>query len=102
MSIVQLNKDNFEDFINSSEIALVDFYADWCMPCKMMSQVIDSVSEELGDDIKIGKVNTDENIELSQEYKIMSIPTVIIFNKGKAVKTIIGLRSKQELLDELK
>lgn len=101
MNIIQLNKENFKEFVNSSETVLVDFYADWCMPCKMMAKVIESIADDISNEIKIVKVNIDENLELAQEYEIMSIPTVIIFKNGKASKTIVGLRSKQELLDEL-
>ena len=102
MSVIKFDENNFDEMINSGETVIVDFYADWCGPCKMMSPIIESISEELEGQVQVGKVNTDENMGLAEKYEIMSIPTIIIFKNGKALKTVIGLRSKQQLLDELK
>lgn len=103
MSVLKLTSENFENEVkNSEKVVIVDFYADWCGPCKMMSPVIDSIAEELGDTIKVGKVNTDENIDLAEEFGIMSIPTIMFFKNGQVVKVFNGVTAKSELLDVLK
>ena len=103
MSVLKLTSENFEEEVKkSNKTVIVDFYADWCGPCKMMSPVIDNIAEELGDSVKVGKVNTDENMELAEEYGIMSIPTIMIFKDGQVVKEFNGVTSKSELLDALK
>ena len=97
------NEENFEEqVLNSDKTTIVDFYADWCGPCKMMSPIIDSIAEEKSDSIKVGKVNVDENQELAMKYNIMSIPTVLVFKNGNISKTFIGVTSKEEILESLK
>lgn len=92
------NEDNFEDeVINSDKTTIVDFYADWCGPCKMMSPVIDKIAEENVEKIKVGKVNVDDNQELAMKYNVMSIPTILVFKNGKLEKTFIGVTSKSEI-----
>jgi thioredoxin 1 len=103
MGVVTLTSGNFEEEVKKSDkIVIVDFYADWCGPCKMMSPIIDKVAEELGDAVKVGKVNSDDNMELAVEYGIMSIPTIMFFKGGEVVKVFNGLTSKSELLDAIK
>ena len=80
---------------------LVDFYADWCGPCKMMAPVIEELAEELQGKAKVGKINVDESTDTATQYDVMSIPTIIIFKNGKEVKRFIGVRDKQELLNEV-
>lgn len=77
---------------------LVDFYADWCGPCQMMSPVIDEIAKEKEDIIKVGKINIDENQDLAMEYGVMSIPTIMIIKEGKVETTFVGVRSKSEIL----
>ena len=92
------NEDNFEDeVINSDKTTIVDFYADWCGACKMMSPVIDKIAEENVEKIKVGKVNVDDNQELAMKYNVMSIPTILVFKNGKLEKTFIGVTSKSEI-----
>ena len=102
MSVIEVNKDNFEkEVIESEKVVLVDFFADWCGPCKMLSPIVDQVAQE-NKNIKVCKVNTDNQPELAFEYKIMSIPTLISFKNGEVYKKSIGLVSKEEILDLVK
>ena len=102
MSVLKLESKNFEsEVLNSEKIVLVDFYADWCGPCRMMSPVIDSIAEELGENIKVGKVNVDDNQDLAIKYNVMSIPTIIIFKNGMPMKSFIGVTDKSDILKEL-
>ena len=102
MSVLALNENNFEEeVLKSNNKVLVDFYADWCGPCKMMSPIIDEIAEEK-QGIKVGKVNVDNNQELAIKYDVMSIPTIMLFENGKVSKTFIGVTDKQEILDVLK
>ena len=103
MSVLKINEGNFEEEVLKSEkIVLVDFYADWCGPCRMMSPIIDEIAEELQDSVKVGKVNVDENQELAIKYDVMSIPTIIIFKNGMPVKTFLVVTDKNEILENLK
>ena len=102
MGVLKITEENYENEVLKSNIpVIVDFYADWCGPCKMMSPIIEAVAEELGDKIKVGKINTDENINLAQQYEIMSIPTILVIKDGKVVKTFIGVTDKTTIIDEL-
>ena len=103
MSVLKLDVNNFEEeVINSNCKVLVDFYADWCGPCKMMSPIIDEIAKELEESVKVGKVNVDNNQELAIKYDVMSIPTIMVFQNGMLVKTFIGVTDKKEILDVLK
>ncbi len=97
------NEENFKnEVINTDKTTIVDFYADWCGPCKMMSPVIDKIAEENAESIKVGKVNVDENQELAMKYNVMSIPTILVFKNGNLVKTFIGVTSKSEIEEAIK
>lgn len=99
---ITLTKDNFEDEVLKSEgPVLVDFWASWCGPCKMLAPTIAQIAEEYSGKIKVGKVNVDEEESLSREYGIVSIPTVILFKNGKPEKTSIGLVPKETLVSML-
>lgn len=96
------NEENFEnEVIKSKGNVIVDFYADWCGPCKMMSPIIDEISEENIENLKVGKVNVDDNQELAIKYNVMSIPTIMIFKDGKLTKTFVGVTDKNEIKSEL-
>ena len=102
MSVLIINEENFEDEVMKCERpVLVDFFAEWCGPCKMMSPVIDKIAEELGESVKVGKVNTDENMDLAERFNIMSIPTIMIFKNGEVTKTFNGVTSKSDILSAL-
>lgn len=97
--IVYANEETFnEEIYEENIIVIVDFYADWCSPCKMLSPILESIVEERND-IKIVKVNVDENSRLANEYRAYSIPLLVIFEDGKEVNRVAGLRSKEFILD---
>lgn len=103
MGVLKLEEKNFEEEVLKAEgKVLVDFYADWCGPCKMMSPIIDEISEEVKDNLKVGKINVDENQELAIKYNVMSIPTIMIFENGNLIKTFVGVTNKDDILSYLK
>ncbi len=102
MSELILTKENFDtEVLNSSLPVIVDFWASWCGPCKMLAPVIEEIAKELDGKVKVGKVNVDEQNELAAKYQIMSIPTVLSFKDGVVVSTSVGVKSKEQLLDDL-
>ena len=103
MSVLKIDSENFsEKVIQSEKPVILDFYADWCGPCKMMSPIIDNIAEELSGKVTVGKINVDENQDLAMEYGVMSIPTIIIFKDGKVSKSFVGVRDKNEIIDGIK
>ncbi|MBR2289830.1 MAG: thioredoxin [Clostridia bacterium] len=99
----EFTDENFEEeVLKSDKTVLVDVFATWCGPCKMMSPVIDQIAEELGDSVKVGKVDSDENPEIAEKYGIMSIPTIMVIKNGQVVKTFVGVTAKSEMLEALK
>ena len=100
MAIIALNNENFEKVINENELVLVDFWAPWCMPCRMLGEVLNELSRER-DDLVIGKVNVDENEELAQKFRVSSIPFVVLYKSGQMVKSFLGYRNKEALLEEI-
>lgn len=103
MKVIHLNKANFEnEVLNTEQKVLVDFWAPWCGPCKMLSPIIDEVAEEAGPEVKICKVNVDDEVELAQQFGVFSIPTVLVFKNGKIVNKAVGYRPKEQIEDLLK
>ncbi|MBX4269113.1 thioredoxin [Clostridium estertheticum] len=96
--IKEVNDINFNEEIgNSDNIVVVDFWAPWCGPCKMLSPVIEELAKEMGTDVKFAKINVDESPITASTYKISSIPTVMVFNKDSVKETLVGFRPKAEL-----
>lgn len=102
MSVVKLTVENFEqEVLQAEKPVLVDFYADWCGPCKMMSPIVDEIAEEESE-IKVCNINIDQAMEIAQKYRVMSIPTFIAFENGEEAGRQIGAVSKGELLSLIK
>ena len=101
MAVVTITKDNFEsEVLQSAQPVLLDFWASWCGPCRMLSPIVDEVAEERTD-IKVGKVNVDEQPELAAEFGVMSIPTLLVFENGKLTRQAVGARPKAGVLELL-
>jgi len=93
---------NFEKEVLKSDLpVLVDFFAHWCGPCQMLSPVVEEIAEEMEGKIKVGKLDVDESPQIVEEYNVMSVPTLILFRGGGAVKTLTGFRSKEDILKEI-
>ena len=102
MSLLQLSEKNFEQEVVKSNIpVLVDFWAEWCGPCRMIGPIVDELAKEYTGKIKVGKVNVDEAQSLAVRFNVMSIPTLIFFKNGEAVDQIIGAMPKEELAEKI-
>ena len=98
MAALKITKDNFQtEVLEAKETVLVDFWASWCGPCKMIGPIIDQIADERSD-IKVCKINVDEEPDLASQFKVMTIPTLIVFKGGEEVKRNVGVISKEEIL----
>lgn len=99
---INLNNENYESFINSEKPVVVDFWATWCGPCKMVGPVIEDLANEFEGQTSVCKVNVDEMPDVASQYKIMSIPTVMIFKNGEIIDKAVGVRTKEEYQNMIK
>ncbi len=103
MSVITVTSKNFEEEVSKSEVpVLLDFWASWCGPCRMVSPIVDEVAEEIGTSAKVGKINVDEEQELASAFNVMSIPTLVVIKNGKLVNQAVGVRSKEEIINMIK
>ena len=101
MSAININKNNFEnEVLNSDKTVLLDFWASWCAPCRMVVPIVEEIADERRD-IKVGKINVDEEPELANKFSIMSIPTLVVMKNGKIVQQVSGARPKNAILEML-
>ena len=100
MSVIKVDEKNFDSEVRDSKTpVIVDFFADWCGPCKMMGPIFDEVSDKFNDKVKFAKLDVDANQKLALEFSVMSIPTLIVFKDGKAVDTMTGLQDQESLTE---
>ena len=100
--IISLNEQSWKDEVANSELpVVVDFWAEWCAPCRMMAPVLEEISKEYEGKIKVGKLNVDENSAVAGEYRIMGIPTLLFFRGGKVVDKVVGVVPKKALQDKI-
>lgn len=98
---ITITKENFEqEVLNSEKKVLIDFWATWCGPCKMIAPVVKEISEDFANTLKVGKINVDSEGELAVKYGVMSIPTLLLFENGEVVKKSIGFMTKEQLIEE--
>ncbi len=103
MAVITITQNNFEqEILRSGKPTLVDFWAPWCGPCRMLSPIVDRLADKLGDRAKVGKVNVDEQPELAQQFQVMSIPTLLIFQNGKLIQSSVGVKNEQQILEMLR
>lgn len=102
MSVTTLNSDNFDSFVkNSTKPILIDFWASWCGPCRMLSPVVDQIAEENSEKYSVAKVNIDDEPDLATQFKVMSIPTLVVIKNGKVTNMAVGVKPKETILKML-
>lgn len=102
MSVLHITKENFEqEVLNSDKPVLLDFWAEWCGPCRMLAPILEELADE-NPDIKVGKINTDEQLALATQFNVMSIPALFVMKDGKVTNQSVGVQPKERLLDLLK
>lgn len=100
--VVHLTDSNFDQIISRNSLVLVDFYADWCMPCRMMAPIVEELAEELAGKVLVGKINVDENPDTADRFQVFSIPTLVIIKSGREVDRIVGFVPKSQVEARLK
>lgn len=101
MAVISITEKNFEEIRNSQKTVLIDFFADWCGPCKMVSPIVDKIAEEYPEYI-VGKVNVDDEPDLAESFGVMSIPTLVVLKEGEVAAKQVGVQPKEKILEMLK
>jgi thioredoxin len=96
MVVKIITSKNFEEFVSQNRIAVIDFHANWCMPCRIVSPRIEELSNEI-DNVAFGKINVDENADIAQRFGLVSIPTVVVFKEGKQIDEVVGTQPKDKI-----
>ena len=100
--VVEINSNNFNDeVVNNSGITVVDFFADWCGPCRKMGPILEEVEGELSSKVKFAKINTDENLEMAKKYQVSGLPTLMIFKNGEPAERLVGLMPKSSIITNI-
>ena len=100
--VQKVDINNFDnEVLNNGKITILDFYADWCGPCRKLSPIMEEIEQELSDKAKFTKINTDENVELAQKYQISGIPTLLVFKDGEVVERMVGLMPKNSIITNI-
>ena len=100
--VLEINTDNFDtEVINNSGVTVVDFFADWCGPCRKMGPILEEVETELHSNVKFAKINTDNNIEMAKRYQVSGLPTLMIFKGGEPVERLVGLMPKSSIITNI-
>ena len=100
MAVISVDQSNFDALVSENKKVLLDFYADWCGPCRMVAPIVHEIAEER-DDIAVGKINVDDNMDLAMKFGIVSIPTLVVIEQGEVVNKMVGARSKSEIIAAL-
>ena len=100
--VQEININNFDsEVIKSEKLTIVDFFANWCGPCRKLSPILEEVETELGDKVKFTKINTDENIDAAKEYQVSGLPTLLVFKNGEVVERMVGLMPKSSVITNI-
>lgn len=100
--VKEINASNFdEEVVNSSKVTVVDFFANWCGPCRKLSPILEEVETELGDRVKFTKINTDDNIEMAKQYQVSGLPTLLLFKDGNVAERMVGLMPKSSVISNI-
>ena len=100
--VKEINTDNFDtEIINSDKVTVVDFFADWCGPCRKLSPILEEVEGELTEKVKFTKINTDENIETAKKYQVSGLPTLLVFKDGEVIERMVGLMPKGTIITNI-
>lgn len=99
--VAEINSENFEQEISQNSLTVVDFFADWCGPCRKMGPILEEVETELASKVKFAKINTDNNIEVAKKYQVSGLPTLMVFKNGEPVERLVGLMPKSSIITNI-
>ncbi len=100
--VAEINTSNFKsEVIDSDKLTIVDFFANWCGPCRKLSPILEEVQNEIGDNVKFTKIDTDDNIDVAKEYQVSGLPTLLVFKNGEVVERMVGLMPKSSIITNI-